>query len=86
MGNVMLVYKIMPEGTESDLKRIKEDIEQIVKERGELKSTNEEKVAFGLKAIIAKVVIPDEGGIVDEMEEKLKDIDEVQSVKAEDIT
>ncbi len=86
MGNVMLVYKIMPEGTETDLEEIKEKIRSIVEERGEFKGSNEEKVAFGLKAIVAKIVIPDEGGIVDEMEEKLRDIDHVQSVEAEDIT
>ncbi len=86
MGNVMLVYKIMPEGTETDLEEIKEKIRSIVEESGEFKGSNEEKVAFGLKAIVAKIVIPDEGGIVDEMEEKLRDIDHVQSVEAEDIT
>ncbi len=87
MGNVMLVYKIMPEGTETDLDKIKEEIKLIVEdEQGDFKGSNEEKVAFGLKALIAKIVIPDEGGIVDNIEERLKEIDEVQSVKAEDIT
>jgi len=86
MGKVMLTYKIMPEGTESDLNRIKEDIKGIVEEHGTFKGSNEEEVAFGLKAIIARIVIPDEGGIVDKIEEKLKEIEEVQSVKSEDIT
>jgi len=86
MGKVMLTYKIMPEGTESNLNRIKEDIKGIVEEHGTFKGSNEEEVAFGLKAIIARIVIPDEGGIVDKIEEKLKEIEEVQSVKSEDIT
>ncbi len=86
MGNVMLTYKIMPEGTDTDLDRIKEKIKEIVEEDGKFKSSNEENVAFGLKAIIVKIVIPDEGGIIDEMEEKLENIEGVQSVKSEDIT
>lgn len=86
MGNVMITYKIMPEGTESDLEKIKEEIETIVDEHGTFKGSNEEKVAFGLKAVIAKIVIPDEGGIVDKIEEKLEKIEDVQSVKSEDIT
>ena len=86
MGNVMITYKIMPEGTESDLERIREDIKNIVEEHGNFKGSNEEKVAFGLKAIIARIVIPDEGGIVDKIEEKLEEIEDVQSVKSEDIT
>ncbi|MFP4000297.1 MAG: elongation factor 1-beta [Thermoplasmata archaeon] len=86
MGDVMLTYKIMPEGTETDLEKIKEEIKSIVEEHGKFKGSNEENVAFGLKAIIAKFVIPDEGGIVDKIEEKLENIEEVQSVKSEDIT
>jgi len=86
MGKVMMTYKIMPEGTESNLQRIKEDIKKIVEEHGTFKGSNEEEVAFGLKAIIARIVIPDEGGIVNKIEEKLEEIEEVQSVKSEDIT
>ncbi|MBS3781044.1 MAG: elongation factor 1-beta [Candidatus Thermoplasmatota archaeon] len=86
MGNVMITYKIMPEGTDSNLDRIRVDIKEIAEEHGSLKGSNEEEVAFGLKAIIARIVIPDEGGIVDKIEEKLEDIEEVQSVKSEDIT
>ncbi len=86
MGKVMMTYKIMPEGTESDLQRIREDIKKIVEKHGTFKGSNEEEVAFGLKAIIARIVIPDEGGIVNKIEEKLEEIEEVQSVKSEDIT
>ncbi len=86
MSEVMMVYKIMPEGTESDLENIKEKVKNIVKEHGTFKGSNEEKVAFGLKAIIVKLVVPDEGGIVDQLEEKFEKIEEVQSVSAEDVT
>jgi len=86
MGKVMITYKIMPEGTESDLERIREDIKNIAEEHGTLKGSNQEEVAFGLKAVIARIVIPDEGGIVNKIEEKLEKIEEVQSVKSEDIT
>lgn len=86
MGDVMIVYKVMPEGPETDLDRIKEDIKEIAEEYGTFKGSKEEKVAFGLKAIVAKIVIPDEGGIVDEMEEKLNNIENIQSAESEDIT
>lgn len=86
MGNVMLVYRIMPEDPNKDLKEIKSEIENIVKEHGEYKGASEEKVAFGLKAVIAKIVIPDAGGLVDKIEENLSNIEGVQSVEAQDIT
>ncbi len=86
MGNVMMVYKIMPESRETDLEKIKDEIKKIVERHGTFKGSNEQKVAFGLKAIVTKIVIPDKGGLVDKIEEELKDIDKVQSVSAEDVT
>ncbi len=86
MGNVMLVYRIMPEDPNKDLEEIKSEIENIVKEHGEYKGSSEEKVAFGLKAVIARIVIPDAGGLVDDIEESLSNIEGVQSVEAQDIT
>ncbi|MGM0510245.1 MAG: elongation factor 1-beta [Thermoplasmatota archaeon] len=86
MGDVMLVYKVMPQDPEEDLEAIKKKIGEVVSSRGELRGTKEEKVAFGLKAVIATVVIPDEGGIVDEMEEEIRAIDGIQSAEAVDVT
>lgn len=86
MGNVMMVYRIMPEDPDEDLEKIKGKIEEIVEEHGEYKGSSEEKVAFGLKAVIARIVIPDAGGLVDKIEEGLASIPGVQSVEAQDIT
>lgn len=86
MGDVMLVYRIMPEDPDADLEEIKKKVENIAEDYGSYKGSNEEKVAFGLMAVISSVVIPDEGGIVDEMEEELRGIDGIQSVEAVDIT
>ncbi|MFW6040458.1 MAG: elongation factor 1-beta [Thermoplasmatota archaeon] len=86
MGDVMIVYKIMPEDPEADLGSIKEEVKKIAIKHGELRDTNEEKVAFGLKAIIAKIVLPDEGGIVDKLEEELNTISGIQSAESVDIT
>ncbi len=86
MGDVMLVYRIMPEDPEADLDAIKAEVESIAEEYGTYKGSSQEKIAFGLMAVISTVVIPDEGGIVDEMEDRLKDIEGIQSAEAIDIT
>lgn len=86
MGDVMLVYRIMPEDPDADLERIKGEVEKIAEDYGTYKESSEEKVAFGLMAVISSVVIPDEGGIVDEMEEELRGIEGIQSVESVDIT
>ncbi|MFW6141029.1 MAG: elongation factor 1-beta [Candidatus Saliniplasma sp.] len=86
MGDVRIVYKLMPENPKADLDEIKEEVKKIAEEYGEYKGSNEEKVAFGLMAVISTIEIPDEGGIVDVMEEKLRSIPGIQSAEAADMT
>ena len=86
MGDVMIVYKVMPEDPDTDLESIKDEIKKIATEYGELRETREENVAFGLKAVIANIVLPDKGGIVDNLEEELRNIPGIQSAESVDIT
>ncbi|MFO8109699.1 MAG: elongation factor 1-beta [Thermoplasmata archaeon] len=86
MGDVMLVYRVMPEDPNTDLEAIEKEIKSIVEKYGTYKGSSIEKVAFGLKALRPTVVIPDAGGIVDELEEDLKTIEGIQSSEAVDIT
>ncbi len=86
MGDVLLVYRIMPEDPDEDLENIKKDVKKIAEKYGKYKGAAEEKVAFGLKAVIPSIVIPDEGGIIDNMENELRNIKGIQSAEAIDIT
>ncbi len=86
MGDVMLVYRIMPEDPKADLEAIEQKAKEIIEEFGTYRGSSIEKVAFGLKALKATAVIPDAGGIVNDLEEKLKTIEGIQSAEAVDIT
>lgn len=86
MGDVLLVYRVMPEDPDVDLDKLVEEIKAIAESYGSYKGAQIEKVAFGLKALKPSVIIPDEGGIVDELEEKLRAIPGIQSAEAVDIT
>ncbi len=86
MGDVMLVYRVMPEDPDADLDAIMEEIKKIAEKYGSYKGSVVEKIAFGLKAVKPSIVIPDEGGIVDELEDKLRNIKGIQSAEAVDIT
>ncbi len=86
MGDVRIVYKLMPEDPKKDLDEIKDEVKKVAEEYGKYKGSNEEKVAFGLMAVVSTIEIPDEGGIVDEMEERLRSIDGIQSAEAADMT
>ena len=75
MGEVICVYKIMPDSPET-FGKVKEALEAMEPNRLE-----EEPIAFGLKAVIFTKIIPDGEGVLEELENKLNDIDGVGSVE-----
>ncbi|OKY77167.1 MAG: Translation elongation factor EF-1 beta [Candidatus Methanohalarchaeum thermophilum] len=84
MGEVAAKIKVMPEGTDVNLDELEEEISDKIKDE-QLKNIEREAVAFGLEALMLTVVVKDDEGGTDEIEEKLSEIEKVESVKVEDI-
>jgi len=86
MGMVAVTLNVMPESPKVDLERIKSEINSEVNKLGtELKGIEEKPVAFGLKCLEVLLIMSDQGG-TDKIEESIKRIQGVASVKAGDIT
>ncbi len=81
MGEVVALLKIMPKDV-SSYDSMKEKVLAAV---GKVEKTDEEYVAFGLKAFKVTVVMPDAEGGTDALEQKLTEINEVGSVEVEGI-
>jgi len=79
MGKISCVYKVMPEDEKSDLDEIKDDIRDLI----DVQDIGEEEVAFGLKAVKVSCITTDEDGGTDTVEEKLEQLDNVQSFELE---
>ena len=75
MGDVICVFRIMPDALES-YDSIKAALEKLEPQRLE-----EEPIAFGLKAIKFTKIIPDDEGTMPQLEEQLNGIEHVQSVE-----
>ena len=75
MGEVICVYKVMPDSPES-LEPVKKALEEMKPARLE-----EEPLAFGIVALKVTIIIPDGSGVLDETEEKLSKIPNVSSVE-----
>lgn len=84
MGDVAAKLEVMPKNADSDLEKIKEDILYSL-EGVDIRGVEEEDVAFGLKKLLITLVVADEKGGTDEVEEKISEIDEVESVSVSDI-
>ncbi|QGA80840.1 elongation factor 1-beta [Candidatus Nanohalobium constans] len=79
MGKISCVYKVMPEDSETDLEQIKDQIREIL----DVEDLGEEEVAFGLKAVKVSCITTDEEGGTDAVEEKLEELENVQSYELE---
>ena len=84
MATVIFIVKLMPESPESDLEAIKTEASKRLQTMGASSLTFEEKpIAFGLKAVYAKFMMPEEKGS-DIVESELASIPAVSSATIED--
>lgn len=84
-GIAGIKIKIMPSSPSTDLEEIKEKTKKIVKSHGGInREYTEEPIAFGLKAVIAFFQWPEEKNL-EEVEEKIKKVENVNSVQIIDM-
>lgn len=86
MGEVAIIYRIMPENREVDLRGLTEKIREASKGIAKLQGMQEKPVAFGINALLIRVIIEDKEGGPDEIEKALSGISGVQSVEAMEMT
>ena len=84
MGLVLITIKIMPESPSTNLENIRKETDSLLKKEGATSISFEEKpIAFGLKAIFARISMPEERGS-DIIETTVAKIKGVSSVTIED--
>ena len=86
MGDVLVTYKIMPSGVDIDFGKMQEEVKSRVGTLGKIAGFELQPIAFGLKALVVKIIVKDEGGITDKIEEELSKIENVQGVVVEEVS
>lgn len=86
MGDVAVIYKIMPESLEVDLETLKGNLIKEVEGKVKSHTIEEKPVAFGLKAIYLSIVVADQGGTADAIQDALGALEGVQSAEVETLT
>lgn len=87
MAKVVVTLKIMPESPSSDLVKIEDEAKTKIidfSQNQEVK-TEQEPIAFGLKALRIIFVMDESKGSTEALEEDIKKIDGVNSVEAVDV-
>jgi elongation factor 1-beta len=85
MGKVAAAIKVMPDDPEVDLDELQERLEQSLPEGAKINGFERDEVAFGLTALIPTVVVPDEAGGTEAVEEAFSNVDDVESVSVENV-
>jgi len=84
MGTVAIIYRVMPDGVEVNIKDLQDKIEKAIPTGAKLQGMMVKDVAFGIKAILMRILVPDKvgGGLPDQIEQKIGEIPGVASIEA----
>jgi len=83
LAKVLISLKIFPSNVNVDLEVLKKKIEECLPDFASIYKFEEEPIAFGLVAIIAHILVPeDKAGGINELEAALKNIDEISNLQA----
>ncbi len=86
MGQVSITFEIMPDGIETDLEDIKSKVDAKIGSISKIEQTEIKPIAFGLKALMMNVLVEDEEGIMDKLEEMIAGVEGVQGAKVINMT
>ncbi|WEL18130.1 MULTISPECIES: elongation factor 1-beta [unclassified Halorhabdus] len=85
MGKVAANIKVMPESPEVDLDDLQDRLEQSLPEGAKINSVERDDVAFGLVALLPTVIVPDDAGGTEAVEDAFTDVQDVESVSVEEV-
>lgn len=86
MGKVAAELKVMPTDDAVDLDDLEERLRGAIPEGAQINDVRREDVAFGLVAVLPTVVVPDDTGGTEVVEEAFSGLADVQSVSVEGVT
>ncbi len=85
MGKVAAAIKIMPQSPDVDLDELQDRLESSLPEGAKINGVERDDVAFGLVALIPTVIVPDDAGGTEAVEESFGNVDGVESVEVQNV-
>jgi len=85
MGKVAAKIKVMPQSPDVDLDALQERLEGALSEGAKINGFERDDVAFGLVALFPTVIVPDDSGGTEAVEEAFTEVEGVESVNVENV-
>jgi elongation factor 1-beta len=81
VGQVAVLFRLMPQGVETDLRKVAEGVRTSLPAGVTVRGMQVKDIAFGLKALLVSVVMSDTSGVLDSTEQALAKVPQVESVE-----
>ncbi len=81
MGQVAVLFRLMPQSVETDMRAVAEGVRATLPAGVTVRGMQVKDIAFGLKALLVSVVMADTGGLLDSTEQALAKVPHVESVE-----
>ncbi|HEY1198048.1 MAG TPA: elongation factor 1-beta [Thermoplasmata archaeon] len=81
MGRVAVLFRVMPQGVETDLNEVAKAVRAALPDGVTVRGMQVKDIAFGLRSLLVAVVMNDTGGILESTERALAKVPHVESVE-----
>ena len=81
MSEVLVLFRLMPHGVETDMNALAAGVKTALPEGVRIRGMQIKDIAYGLKALLVAAAMPDAGGILDQVEEAFAKVTGVVSVE-----
>ncbi len=81
MGTVSVLYRVMPQGIQVDMRALAEGAKAALPAEVKLRGVQVRDVAYGLKELLVAVQMDDAGGILERVEKALASVPHAESVE-----
>ncbi len=81
MGQVAVLFRVMPQATDTDMEALAKAVRASVPAGVTVRGFQIKDIAFGLRSLLVSVVMPDTGGILESTEHALAKVPHVESIE-----
>ncbi|MCI4366921.1 MAG: elongation factor 1-beta [Thermoplasmata archaeon] len=81
MGEVAVLFRLMPQSVETDLKAMGDGLRGALPAGVRVRGIQVKDIAYGLRALLVSVIMPDTGGVLEATEHALAKLPHVESVE-----